>query len=658
MARQTPIQNQFTRGELSPLMSGRIDLQQYYQGAATLADCLPLPHGGASSRPGTRFVAPVGTGAKKCRVFPFVFNIEDAYTLLLEEGNIRFFRAQGQVVEEAKPIAGATQSNPVMLNIDAHGYADGDDVYITDVSGMSEINNRWFRVANAGADFFALAGENGFGHGAYGSGGSAARVHEIPAPWLEDELFEIQFVQDADTMYLVHPNHKPRVLTRSGHTDWTLSEYTPANDPFTASDDYPAAVAFFQGRIVFGYTANRPQTLWFSRSGNIDDMSEGTGDSDGFNKTLFASQANPIRWIVGGTDLIIGTTGGVWVVDRPTSSPVTVTNFSVKRRETSGVANLAPVEVDNRVLFVARRGLAANKGEKLKELHFDDSELEYIAPDLTLLSEHISQGGIVDLAWQQDAWKAVYEGAHLPAADRVLWAARADGALLSFTYNPRESIVAWARHRSSGAVESVSVMPGKLGDELWCVVRRQIDGVPRRYVEFLCPGLFMDSALEGRADTPQDQWGPLHHLEGEEVAVLADGAPVGMKTVEEGLVTLDKGASEVQIGLPFRPEIELMPLEIQLRDGTSIGGAKSVSSVVVRLLASVGVKITASKRSDGVEIPFREVSDDIARSVPPFTGDKAVPAPTSWSDATVRITQPNPLPMTVQAVVVSMEARR
>ena len=61
------------------------------------------------------------------------------------------------------------------------------------------------------------------------SGGSA---YEISTPYLEAELFDIKFAQSADTMYICHPNHHPRKLTRSGHTSWTLVDDVIINGPF------------------------------------------------------------------------------------------------------------------------------------------------------------------------------------------------------------------------------------------------------------------------------------------------------------------------------------------------------------------------------------------------------------------------------------------
>ncbi len=659
MARTTLVQNQLTAGELSTRMQGRFDLEQYYQGAKTLANMLPLPHGGATNRPGSRFISPVGDSTVAGRAIPFVFKTSDSYVILMQNQTLRFYRAQGQVQETAENIEGATQANPVVITITGHGQTNGKDIYITGVVGMTELNGRWFTVANTAANTLELSGEDGTGHTAYTSGGTVAEVYEVASPWLTAELFQVQFVQDADTMYLVHPNHKPRELTRSAHTSWTLGNYAPTADVFTSATNYPAAVALFEQRIVFGYTDTNPQRLWFSKSADIQNMTTGSGDADGFTKDIYARQANPIRWVVGSDDLVIGTTGGIWVVDRPSgNAPVTVSNFNIKRHVTHGAANIAPVEIDNQVLYPARRGQASNPGEKLRRFKFDETEADYVAPDLTLLAEHITEDGIDDMAWQQDGWRGSYESTNLPAVDRVLWAVRDDGVLLSFTFNPEERVVAWARHPPpSGSFESVAVIPGASGDEVWVVVNRTVDSATIRTVEFLDPDLFMDGAVTGTGTGTS--WGPFPHLEGETLAVLVDGAPVADLTVSDFYITLSSAASEsVMAGLAYTPEIELMPLEAPLRDGVSVGARKSAAVVVVRFLTTVGAAITASDRVTGDELPFRTVSDDVEDPIPPFTGDKEIIPPASWQDPIVKITQPNSLPITVQAVAIEFEAHR
>ena len=56
MAKSRFIQSNFVSGALSPLLKGRIDLQQYYQGAETARNLVIVPQGGLKRRAGSQFI--------------------------------------------------------------------------------------------------------------------------------------------------------------------------------------------------------------------------------------------------------------------------------------------------------------------------------------------------------------------------------------------------------------------------------------------------------------------------------------------------------------------------------------------------------------------------------------------------------------------------
>jgi Flp pilus assembly protein TadG len=72
----------------------------------------------------------------------------------------------------AHNITGITRANPAVVTSTAHGFSNGDTVYISGVSGMTQVNNRVFTVANATANTFRLQSVNSSGYGSYTSGGT------------------------------------------------------------------------------------------------------------------------------------------------------------------------------------------------------------------------------------------------------------------------------------------------------------------------------------------------------------------------------------------------------------------------------------------------------------------------------------------------------
>jgi Flp pilus assembly protein TadG len=75
----------------------------------------------------------------------------------------------------AKNITGATRANPVVITSNGHGFTNGQTVWIRNVNGMTQINNRAFVVAGATANTFQLQGVNGSGYSNYSSGGTVQR---------------------------------------------------------------------------------------------------------------------------------------------------------------------------------------------------------------------------------------------------------------------------------------------------------------------------------------------------------------------------------------------------------------------------------------------------------------------------------------------------
>ena len=448
MARVHPFQTNFTAGELTPKLAGQVDFKKYNNGVEIMENMTVFPQGGASRRYGTRFVKEVKDSSKVTRLIPFEFNIEQSYVLEFGDQYIRFYKDNGQIT----------------------------------------------------------------------SGGSA---YEIATPFTESMLYEIQFTQSADVMYIVHETLKPRKLSRTGHTSWTLTEVEFQNGPYldanessitftsshtgvgtgrtltasastfecspnetgfhtedigrlvkmkdgwgvitgytsptvvtweikqdlgsaTATTDwalgawsehtgYPKTVSFFEQRLVFGGSTSYPQTIWASESGFYEHFHAGDGSpADSFIYTIAANKVNTIRWLAPARDLIVGTAGGEFKVGRPTGEPLQPDNVQITQQTTYGGYSTQPIQIGNAVLFVQRQR------KKIRELAYRFEDDAYLAPDMTLLAEHITGNGIVDVDYAQEP-------------QSIYWAVREDGTLLGLTYQREEDVVAWHRHIIGGS---------------------------------------------------------------------------------------------------------------------------------------------------------------------------------------------------------------
>src|SRR3990167_2706659 len=95
-----PLTATFIRGEISPKLRARVDLEQYAQGLADATNWLVTPQGGLERRPGTRFIAALRDETETGRLCEFEFNEEQAYALLFNDAYIRFFTIGGIVGDD------------------------------------------------------------------------------------------------------------------------------------------------------------------------------------------------------------------------------------------------------------------------------------------------------------------------------------------------------------------------------------------------------------------------------------------------------------------------------------------------------------------------------------------------------------------------------
>jgi hypothetical protein len=272
---------------------------------------------------------------------------------------------------------------------------------------------------------------------------------------------------------------------------------------------------------------------------------------------------------------------------------------------------------------------------------------------MTILAEHITEGGINGFAYQQEP-------------DSIAWTVRNDGVLACMTYRREEQVVAWHRHIIGGAfgsgnavVESVATIPGDLDeDEVYIIVKRTIGGATKRYVERMrnfdfgtsvSDAFFVDSGLTYSGSAATTISG-LDHLEGQTVSVLADGSIHPDVTVSSGAITLQRSVTKAHIGLPFTSKVETLRIDSGSALGSAQGKVKRISEVTVRLFRSVGLKVGTSTSELDV-VPFRDSGDDMDTAIPLFTGDKTVEFRGGYDeDATIVIQQDQPLPMTILAI--------
>lgn len=211
MAHVAPIYPSFSRGEVSPLMLGRIDIEQYPACLEKCRNTYIRPYGCATRLTGTEYIAQTKTNGK-VRLLKFVFSAHDSYIIECGSGYFRFYQNGGAILKSSAPV---WSKNTSYVRGDFVTY-NGDMYYCKTTHTSSNVN-------------FAADSANW----------NQQDEYEVPNGYYEDQLDSIQYVQLDDIIKLTclpHNNNnataKPKELIRNASDDWTFRDVTFIETPY------------------------------------------------------------------------------------------------------------------------------------------------------------------------------------------------------------------------------------------------------------------------------------------------------------------------------------------------------------------------------------------------------------------------------------------
>lgn len=613
------IQPSLSSGELSPHLHARVDLERYQTGLAQCRNFFVDFRGGVTKRAGTAFVGVLQNSSRLGRLTRFSFNRDQNYVLEWSNQVVRFIKDGGYILNStAKTITNISSAVQANVSSTAHGFSNGDQVYIAGVGGMTQVNGKVFTVSDVLVNQFKIKYLNGdyvdsTGFGAYTSGGTARKLYEVATPYADTDLFDLKFAQSGDVLTLTHPDYAPRELKRLAEDSWTLTtisfaatisapgtpsltkssngktkysyRVTAVNDkgeesvpsgaatithavnigavagsisidwaavsgadhyrvykanPITGADatfptgtqygfigrttdtefidpnilpdftrcppkqlnpfsggNNPAVVGYYQQRIVYGGSDDNPETLNFSQTGQFKNFDEAipVKDSDAIEATVASLEINRIKYLVtmpGG--LLALTSGSTFQINGGgPDQPITPSSVSAVPQTYNGCGDVSPIAIDYNLVYVQGQGTV------IRSLTYNFYTGSYNPQDMSLFSQHLlRQHHIVDWCWSEEP-------------DRVIWAVRDDGYLVSLTYVPDQKISGMALHYTEGLVESCCTVQEGTENAVYLMVRRKINGTwfrctermaSRNYTYGLEAAWALDCAIERSRETP------------------------------------------------------------------------------------------------------------------------------------------------------------
>ena len=485
MAHVAPIYPNFARGEVSPLMFGRIDIEQYPTCLDKCRNAYIRPYGCATRLSGTEFIANAKNNGK-ARLLKFVFSATDSYIIECGAGYFRFYQ-DGQQVLDGNNQVYEIQNSYSEEQLPSIQYVQLDDIIklvcLPDSRGNSSAkpkelirraSNDWvFRdvefketpyldqnttditlapSAVTGSDITITASQDYFTSSMVGTNF-----------WIGTK------VTDSDTDKDVQGYVKITTFTDAKHVkaevkaklSGTAATKLWGEGAFSDYRGYPAVVALYDGRLYYARTPHQPRNVYGSKPYAYETFTPAVDNEDdaGINIQL-ATNANgdgsDIKWMIGASYLLCGTYGGEFVIRGTGDGAITATDISARQRTNWGGEPVQPIVAGTFVHFLQRNG------NKLRQFQYDFYYDSYKAVDVSIFSEHLLSSPIKEMALQKNP-------------DSIIYLLREDGNVVMLTLEQDQSVQAWSLLEEMGAkVESIQTIPSYDGnfDEVYMVMAR------------------------------------------------------------------------------------------------------------------------------------------------------------------------------------------
>ncbi|RTK93044.1 hypothetical protein EKI60_06420 [Candidatus Saccharibacteria bacterium] len=497
MAKIDTIQTSFVGGELAPALFGRTDVAQYANACAIVENFLIRPFGSLISTPGTEFINECKTGGSTSisRLIPFIFSRTDSYVIEMGVGYFRFYN-NGAIV-----VSPGTTPYEIAHTYTASEIPEVQYCQLNDVIFLTHANHKPAKLTRLGATSWTLADFDFIG-GPFMPDNTSATTLQVSSVTsgatinvtVSPTNASIFIPSSGSTAGHVGAYFKIGSTTTNATTGLAVQGYVKitnvvnsytatatvmslistagattmwAEGSWSAYRGYPARCTFHQQRLAFARTASEPQNVWASKSFIFDNFAvDGGQDDDAINVQLASSESNDIKWLSPGRDLIAGTYGGEFKIGTGDGSPLTPSNVNVAKQTSWGSEAVIPKKIGNFVYYIQRFG------RKLRELFYTWDLDNYKSVDKTILSPHISGDGFIDMTYQQNP-------------DTILWCVCSNGTIATMTREVDQEVQGWARQITDGYYEAIASIPSASSphDEVWVVVRRNINGTDKRYIE-------------------------------------------------------------------------------------------------------------------------------------------------------------------------------
>lgn len=692
------IKNNFSSGEINPVLNTRTEVSLYQNGAKTLENVIPLVEGGVKKRSGTNLLK-TGTPNDFVRLITFAPVVKKPYILLLGVNKIQVVNALTWEIVQTLTTTYSTAEiihdiqfansaytmylthpdfAPRILRTDKDFSNWSISAMSFDVPPMSsspESRNAALKVDGSAVGAIVTLSASNYAawnetsqyfigdrvtHSSKTWEAKTDNVNKTPVAgddWLEITAGNAVFTaSDVGSVISINSGlirvtsfingftvrgtvlKKLESVIQAIALSWTISK-----GAFSVANGYPRCVIFYKQRLVFANTASQPNTVWFSRVGAFGNFLETTDDGDAFSVAPASDRSDSINYLVQTSGGIAALTGTAEFFIRSSAGAISPTSVEIKDDSFYGAfADFRPVRAGKEVLFNQRGGMRIRALTYRYEVDGLDSS------DISISSKHIpmEHGSYIDAAYQQEP-------------NSIVWMVLEDYTVASLTLNREQDVVSWARHNTQGNILSLESIPTFSGyDRIVTLVNRQ--GIV--HFEEMSEDAMMDSSVKvvGNNTNQVSVGTDLKWLSKDDVrAFYKDGdAYTQIKILDfdsaTGLLTMandDYNGKDIHVGAAINCLVELLPPEVSQPPMSSKDSKIAIQRITASMYKTLSITI------NGQEKPLKKPKENPLTARTPVTGDVVI-SEHGWSDLVdfnLSIEHDYPSPFHLQSIVMKVE---
>lgn len=431
-----------------------------------------------------------------------------------------------------------------------------------------------------------------------------------------------------------------------------------SEDVWSDTRGYPRTAAFFQGRLWFGGSKSKRQSVFASRAGSFFDFFTEEGDDDeGIFVTISARNLTEIVDINPDRGLQIFTSGAEFLLTGNTPGTV-----SIQAQTQHGSKFLEAKSLDGATLFIDKNG------KTLRQYLYNYNEDAYNSVDISVLSSHLIDN---------PADVGVLSGSTTEDANYVVIINQDGTAAILNTLRSQDinGFTKWTNGNTNTAYPLKLVSVSTVNNSLFFVNERTTNTTTTYTIEMWNQDHLLDASVKqtdknsissNKCFLPSAS--TTSHLDGLTVNVVArgkvlsnrvvqtseEGSFITLSNAEETFILAQPSVANVEIGFNFQPTVKSMPLNTtagniagqnQMRD-------KKITRMNLRVLSSAGVVI------DGNTVPTLELGTSFNSDLVPFTGViQDNNGGNGWNIEVVpEITVPTPMPFHLQAIEYEVQS--